>query len=100
MRSRGTSPEKFPRNRVEGRHVPGTTVTRTMPENYSGVTYAPETPPSTPNAEAVMNEASSLARNATAAASLLVLKVRSDTVGPSAGQQRNFAEAWTHASAE
>jgi hypothetical protein len=47
-----------------------------------------------------MNEASSLARNATAAAPLLVLKVRSDTVGPSAGQHRNFAEAWTHASAE
>ena len=36
--------------------------------HYSGVTYAPLMPPSTRNVEAVMNEASSLARNATAAA--------------------------------
>ena len=33
---------------------------------YNGVTYAPEIPPSTRNVEAVMNEASSLARNTTA----------------------------------
>ena len=41
---------------------------RSLTPNYKGVTYAPEIPPSTRKVDAVMNEESSLAKNAAAAA--------------------------------